>query len=100
MDGVKFKKPVDLSAPDYVEHLMEWIEGQLEDPSIFPPTTDQPFRKDFQKIVANIFKRMFRYTLPSLFLSPLSHLSSLFSPLLSSVLCPLLSPLLSVVCLE
>eukprot|EP01126_Amoeba_proteus_P019476 TRINITY_DN2004_c0_g1_i9.p1 TRINITY_DN2004_c0_g1~~TRINITY_DN2004_c0_g1_i9.p1 ORF type:complete len:107 (-),score=18.16 TRINITY_DN2004_c0_g1_i9:310-630(-) len=60
MDGAKYKKPTDLSAPEYVDHLMDWIEQQLEDPSIFPPTTDQPFPRDFLKIISNIFKRMFR----------------------------------------
>jgi hypothetical protein len=28
-DGVKFKKPVRLSAPEYVDKLFDWIEDQV-----------------------------------------------------------------------
>jgi hypothetical protein len=35
-DGVKIKKPVEVSAPKYVELLMDWIEAQFDDESIFP----------------------------------------------------------------
>jgi MOB kinase activator 1 len=33
---VQIKKPIEVSAPKYVEYLMDWIEGQLDDESIFP----------------------------------------------------------------
>lgn len=35
-DGVLIKKPIEVSAPKYVEYLMDWIESQLDDESIFP----------------------------------------------------------------
>jgi hypothetical protein len=35
-DGVKVKKPIEVSAPKYVEYLMDWIEAQLDDETIFP----------------------------------------------------------------
>ncbi|CAG8556493.1 5280_t:CDS:2 [Acaulospora colombiana] len=35
-DNEKYKKPVELSAPDYVNHLMEWVQRQLDDESMFP----------------------------------------------------------------
>lgn len=35
-DGVQIKKPIEVSAPKYVEYLMDWIESQLDDESIFP----------------------------------------------------------------
>lgn len=35
-DGVQVKKPIEVSAPKYVEYLMDWIETQLDDESIFP----------------------------------------------------------------
>ena len=35
-DGVTIKKPIEVSAPKYVEHLMDWIETQLDDEFIFP----------------------------------------------------------------
>ena len=30
-DGVKVKKPIECSAPEYVCYLVEWIESQLDD---------------------------------------------------------------------
>jgi len=35
-DGVKYKKPTKVSAPEYVDLLMAWIENQTNDPAIFP----------------------------------------------------------------
>lgn len=32
----KNQKPVKLSAPDYMEHLMNWVQELLDDESIFP----------------------------------------------------------------
>ncbi|ETO36114.1 Mob4B protein, partial [Reticulomyxa filosa] len=36
MDGVKFKKPVKVSAPKYIDYLMSWVETQINDQRIFP----------------------------------------------------------------
>lgn len=33
-DGVTIEKPIEVSAPQYVEYLMECIEAQLDDESI------------------------------------------------------------------
>lgn len=33
---MQIKKPIEVSAPKYVEYLMDWIEAQLDDESIFP----------------------------------------------------------------
>lgn len=35
-DGVQIKKPIEVSAPKYVEYLMDWIEAQLDDELLFP----------------------------------------------------------------
>jgi len=35
-DNVKYKKPTILSAPDYVNELMNWIEQLINDEAIFP----------------------------------------------------------------
>lgn len=35
-DGVTIKKPIEVSAPKYVEYLMDWIEAQLDDEAVFP----------------------------------------------------------------
>lgn len=35
-DGVQIKKPIEVSAPKYVDYLMDWIETQRDNESIFP----------------------------------------------------------------
>eukprot|EP01126_Amoeba_proteus_P007631 TRINITY_DN12740_c0_g1_i3.p1 TRINITY_DN12740_c0_g1~~TRINITY_DN12740_c0_g1_i3.p1 ORF type:complete len:131 (+),score=22.95 TRINITY_DN12740_c0_g1_i3:395-787(+) len=60
MDGVKVKKPVACSAPEYVDYLMSWVQDQLDDEAIFPSKVDVPFPKNFVSVIKNIFKRMFR----------------------------------------
>jgi len=59
-DGVKVKKPIKVSAPEYVDLLMSWVETQLNDENIFPLQLGTPFPKNFQQIVKTIFKRLFR----------------------------------------
>jgi len=59
-DGVKVKKPIECSAPQYIEYLMEWIEVQLDDENIFPQRLGAPFPKNFPDVVRTICKRLFR----------------------------------------
>ncbi|KAK6131796.1 hypothetical protein DH2020_034492 [Rehmannia glutinosa] len=59
-DGVTIKKPIVVSAPKYVEYLMDWIEAQLDDESIFPQKLGVPFPPQFQDVVKTILKRLFR----------------------------------------
>ncbi|KAK9036478.1 hypothetical protein V6N11_078477 [Hibiscus sabdariffa] len=59
-DGVQIKKPIEVSAPKYVEYLMDWIESQLDDESIFPQKLGVPFPHNFKEVVKTIFKRLFR----------------------------------------
>lgn len=59
-DGQKIKKPIRMSAPEYVDHLMTWIESQLNNEQIFPLQLGTPFPKNFVSIIKNIFKRLFR----------------------------------------
>jgi len=59
-DGVKVKKPIKVSAPEYVDLLMSWVETQLNDENIFPLQLGTPFPKNFQQIVKTIFTRLFR----------------------------------------
>jgi len=35
-DGKNIKNPIKCSAPDYMEHLMTWVQEQLDDETIFP----------------------------------------------------------------
>ncbi|XP_006650185.1 MOB kinase activator-like 1A [Oryza brachyantha] len=59
-DGVKVKKPVQVSAPKYVEYLMDWVETQLDDEAIFPQKIGAPFPPNFGEVIRTIFKRLFR----------------------------------------
>ncbi|CAN4128053.1 unnamed protein product [Withania somnifera] len=59
-DGVQIKKPIEVSAPKYVEYLMDWIETQLDDESLFPQRLGAPFPSNFKDVVKTIFKRLFR----------------------------------------
>ena len=59
-DKVSVIKPISLSAPEYIDKLMQWVEMQLNDEAIFPLQLGTPFPKNFQPIVKNIFKRLFR----------------------------------------
>ena len=35
-DGVKYKRPTKLSAPEYVDALMNWAQGLLDNEKYFP----------------------------------------------------------------
>ncbi|XP_031115413.1 MOB kinase activator-like 1A [Ipomoea triloba] len=59
-DGVSIKKPIKVSAPKYVDYLMDWIEKQLDDESIFPQKLGAPFPPNFRDVVKTIVKRLFR----------------------------------------
>ena len=59
-DGVNYKKPAALPAPKYIENLMDWVEGQINNEEIFPVTTDVPFPRSFQTLSKKILTRLFR----------------------------------------
>lgn len=59
-DGVKIKKPIRCSSPEYVDYVMSWVDSQINNEQIFPPSDDVPFPAQFLKYVRNIFKRLFR----------------------------------------
>eukprot|EP00742_Colponemidia_sp_Colp-10_P016698 GILJ01019164.1.p1 GENE.GILJ01019164.1~~GILJ01019164.1.p1 ORF type:complete len:140 (+),score=17.01 GILJ01019164.1:214-633(+) len=59
-DGVRFPKATKVSAPDYVNLLMTWVEGQINDERLFPSEDRNPYPQNFDEIVKNIFKRLFR----------------------------------------
>lgn len=56
----KYKKPVRLPAPEYINALFDWLEVQLDDPAIFPQQYGVPFPPNFEDAVKVIFKRLFR----------------------------------------
>lgn len=59
-DGVRYKRPVRLSAPEYIDKLFDWVESQMDDNSIFPQQLGTPFPPNFVDTVKTIFKRLFR----------------------------------------
>lgn len=54
------KGNIRVSAPEYVDYVMTWIEANLDNPSIFPVLEDDPWPDDFENYIADMFKRMFR----------------------------------------
>jgi len=35
-DSDKYKKPTKMSAPEYIEHLMSWIQSNVDNSDVFP----------------------------------------------------------------
>jgi len=59
-DGKTVRRPIKVSAPEYVDYLMTWVQGILDDETVFPSRVDVPFPRNFQSVVKQIFKRLFR----------------------------------------
>lgn len=54
------KRPVSLPACEYIENLMNWIQGFFDNDNIFPSKMGAPFPQQFPTLVKTIFKRLFR----------------------------------------
>jgi len=52
--------PVKLSAPQYFERLLKWVEKQLTDETFVPVEPGVPFPPTFKKGMKVIYKRLFR----------------------------------------
>ncbi|KAJ1085014.1 hypothetical protein NDU88_005150 [Pleurodeles waltl] len=59
-DDHKYRKPTALSAPKYMNLLMDWIEVQINNEDIFPTNVGTPFPKNFMQVVKKILSRLFR----------------------------------------
>jgi MOB kinase activator 1 len=59
-DGVKYKKPTKVSAPIYIDNLLNWVNEQISDPNLFPVDESAKFPKHFMSQVKVIYKRLFR----------------------------------------
>ena len=86
-DGVRYKKATKLAAPEYVEALMNWAQGLLDNEEIFPSEmgacslalspsmsrkeakrpvltsrihAGKPFAKSFRETIGRLFRRLFR----------------------------------------
>lgn len=54
------KRPVSLPACEYIENLMNWVQGFFDNDNIFPSKIGAPFPQQFRILVKTIFKRLFR----------------------------------------
>merc|ERR1711974_3162 len=52
--------PQKLSAPDYFEALLTWVERQISDENFLPTQHGVPFPPCFRKGIKVIYKRLFR----------------------------------------
>jgi len=59
-DGVRYKRPAKLPAPEYVDALMNWAQSLLDDENTFPNKIGVPFPKNFRDTVKTIVRRLFR----------------------------------------
>uniref|UniRef100_A0A8I3NJI2 MOB kinase activator 3A n=1 Tax=Canis lupus familiaris TaxID=9615 RepID=A0A8I3NJI2_CANLF len=59
-DEHQFRKPTALSAPRYMDLLMDWIEVQINNEELFPTHVGTPFPKNFLQVVKKILSRLFR----------------------------------------
>jgi len=52
---------LECSAPQYVDFVMSWAEDMLNDPTVFPSSTDsEEYPANFLDICKSLFKRLFR----------------------------------------
>ncbi|MCJ1313301.1 Mitotic exit network component [Agyrium rufum] len=49
-----------MPAPEYVEHLMAWVQTNIDNESMFPSRIGVPFPKAFPALVRQMFKRLYR----------------------------------------
>ncbi|KAH6561734.1 hypothetical protein BASA50_000500 [Batrachochytrium salamandrivorans] len=54
------KRNVKLTAPQYIDYAMAWVQDILNDETIFPTKADVEFPKDFRATVRLIFKQLLR----------------------------------------
>lgn len=59
-DGKKYKQPKRVSAPVYIELLLNWVNDKIADPELFPVDENAKFPPNFRSKVQQIYKRLFR----------------------------------------
>mmetsp|Transcript_22018 Transcript_22018/g.67589 ORF Transcript_22018/g.67589 Transcript_22018/m.67589 type:complete len:178 (+) Transcript_22018:265-798(+) len=60
MWGEGLRAPIECTADEYVNHVMTWVEEQINDESVFPSDADAAFPRSFKETVKTVFKRLFR----------------------------------------
>uniref|UniRef100_UPI00398F66F6 MOB kinase activator 3C-like n=1 Tax=Pristiophorus japonicus TaxID=55135 RepID=UPI00398F66F6 len=59
-DEHKYKRPTKVTAPQYMNLLMDWIEGLINNEENFPTRVGVPFPKNFMQLCKKILTRLFR----------------------------------------
>lgn len=59
-DGETYKRPTKMAAPAYIEQLMGWVQGNIDNEAVLPSRIGVPFPKSFPSLVRQIFKRLYR----------------------------------------
>lgn len=77
-DSENFKRPTKMPAPEYIEHLMAWVQNNIDNESMFPSRIGKstrptmftlithtcplgvPFPKTFPVLIRQLFKRLYR----------------------------------------
>ncbi|KAF2748937.1 maintenance of ploidy protein MOB2 [Sporormia fimetaria CBS 119925] len=59
-DSTNYKKPTKMSAPSYIEHLMSWVQSNVDNEAMFPSRIGVPFPKTFPSLLRTMFKRLYR----------------------------------------
>ncbi|KAF1358878.1 hypothetical protein EJ07DRAFT_122112 [Lizonia empirigonia] len=59
-DSENYKRPTKMPAPEYIEHLMAWVQSNVDNEQMFPSRIGVPFPKTFASLIRNMFKRLYR----------------------------------------
>ncbi|KAF4535790.1 Protein kinase regulator [Lasiodiplodia theobromae] len=59
-DSENYKKPTKMPAPEYIEHLMAWVQSNIDNESMFPSRIGVAFPKQFPALIRQLFKRLYR----------------------------------------
>ncbi|TVY93018.1 putative maintenance of ploidy protein [Lachnellula willkommii] len=59
-DSENYKRPTKMPAPTYIEHLMGWVQSNIDNEAVFPSRIGVPFPKSFPSMIRQVFKRMYR----------------------------------------
>lgn len=55
-----YKRSTRLSAPDYIECLLNWVQRQIDDERLFPSDAHTPYPAEFLDRVKAMLRRLFR----------------------------------------
>lgn len=54
------KEPKNISATNYIQHTLDWVEEQLDDEELFPTSSDKDFPSTFLETCEAISRRLLR----------------------------------------